>query len=94
RSIAEHSVVQDREDPYLNTRTTQANFLERLLFAPYYVNYHAEHHMLMAVPPYRLAKMHQILKERGYYEKGVLASGYREVLRGAVDMKIVILQLK
>ena len=84
RSIAEHSVVADREDPFLNTRTTQANFFEQLLFAPYHVNYHAEHHMLMAVPPYHLPKMHRLLRQRGFYDRGVMASGYREVLRGAV----------
>lgn len=81
RSIAEHSVLSDPADPYKNTRSTKANFLERLLFAPYFVNYHCEHHLLMAVPSYNLPKMHALLKERGFYEKGVLASGYWEVLQ-------------
>ena len=39
RSIAEHSVVPDRNNPLQNTRTTYANFLERMLFAPHYVIY-------------------------------------------------------
>lgn len=84
RSMAEHSVVESREDPYLNTRTTKANWLARLLFAPYYVNYHCEHHMMMAVPPYRLPAMHKLLVERGFYEKGVMANGYWEIVKGAV----------
>jgi len=84
RSIAEHSVVKDREDPYLNTRTTKANWLERLLFAPYHVNYHSEHHMLMAVPPYRLPRMHKLLVRRDFYKKGVLAPGYWAVIKGAI----------
>jgi hypothetical protein len=46
RNIAEHAVVPDANDPLRNTRTTRANFLERLFIAPYYVNYHLEHHLL------------------------------------------------
>ena len=81
RSIAEHSMVEDPTDPLRNTRTTKANFIEKLLFAPYNVNYHAEHHMLMSVPPYNLPKMHQLLFDRGFYEKGVLAKSYWEVIK-------------
>jgi fatty acid desaturase len=80
RSIAEHSVVPDREDDQRNTRTTYANFVEKLLFAPLNVNYHAEHHLLMTVPCYHLPRMHRMLKERGYYERGVLAPNYVSVL--------------
>jgi len=86
RSMAEHSVVEDSEDPYLNTRTTQANWLERLLFAPYHVNYHSEHHMLMAVPPYRLPQMHRLLKERKFYERGLLAPGYWSIIKKAASV--------
>lgn len=84
RAMAEHSVVDDRTDPYRNTRTTRANWLERRLFAPYYVNYHAEHHMLMSVPPYHLPRFHRLLLARGYYDKGVLAPGYGAVIAGAI----------
>lgn len=84
RSMAEHSVVKDATNPYENTRTTQANFLEQLLFAPYNVNYHSEHHILMAVPPYRLPQLHRVLKERGFYEKGLLAANYWEVIQLAI----------
>ncbi|MEZ4888685.1 MAG: fatty acid desaturase family protein [Chitinophagales bacterium] len=84
RSMAEHSMVEDSEDPIRNTRTTYANWLERMLFAPYHVNFHLEHHMLMAVPPYNLPKMHELLKERGFYEKGLLEKGYWRILRMAV----------
>ena len=83
RSIAEHSVVEDSTDPYRNTRTTKANWLERLLFAPFHVNYHAEHHMMMSVPSYNLPKMHQLLKEKKFYEKGLLANNYLDIIRMA-----------
>ncbi len=84
RSMAEHSMVENTEDPIRNTRTTYANWLERILFAPYHVNFHLEHHMLMAVPPYNLPKMHQLLKQRGFYEKGLLEKGYWRILTMAV----------
>ena len=87
RAIAEHSVVEDSTDPVRNTRTTYANWLERLLFAPHNVNYHLEHHMLMAVPPYNLPKMHQLLQEKGFYEKGLLETSYWEVIKLAVGKK-------
>ena len=61
RNIAEHAVVPDSADPLRNTRTTHANFLERLFIAPYYVNYHLEHHLLFYVPCYNLPRVHRIL---------------------------------
>ena len=81
RSIAEHSVVEDSTDPLRNTRTTKANWLERMLFAPYHVNYHLEHHMLMAVPSYHLPQLHGLLKERGFYKLGLLEPGYWSVVK-------------
>ena len=81
RSIAEHSVVPDRTDNHTNTRTTYANFIERLLFAPHHVNYHAEHHLLMTVPCYNLPRMHSMLKERGFYTKGLLEPNYLAIIR-------------
>lgn len=84
RSIAEHSVVPDRLNEQQNTRTTKANFIERMLFAPHHVNYHAEHHLLFNIPPYRLPALHKILRQRGYYNRGLLSNGYLEVLRHTV----------
>ncbi|MEM8887492.1 MAG: fatty acid desaturase family protein [Bacteroidota bacterium] len=84
RSMAEHSMT-DQSDPIRNTRTTYANFFERLLFAPYNVNYHVEHHMLMTVPFYNLPRMHKLLKERGFYEEGTLEENYLNVLKLAVQ---------
>ncbi|MEZ5042115.1 MAG: fatty acid desaturase family protein [Saprospiraceae bacterium] len=84
RSMAEHSMVEDQLNPLRNTRTTYANWLERLLFAPYHVNYHLEHHMLMAVPSYNLPKLHRLLLARGFYEKGLLEKNYWTILKMAV----------
>lgn len=84
RSIAEHSVVEDTHDPYKNTRTTYANFIERILFAPLHVNYHLEHHFLQNMPSYNSPELHKILMERGFYEHGLLKHGYWEIVKMAV----------
>ena len=88
RSIAEHSVVADREDPLVNTRTTRANPIEHLLFAPLNVNYHAEHHLLMSAPCYKLPEMHRMLRERGYYRDATYAPGYWFVVRQAMSAPV------
>ncbi|WP_300541075.1 fatty acid desaturase family protein [Maricaulis sp.] len=87
RNIGEHGVAPDRYDPEprLNTHTTVARWFERLLVAPNHVNYHLEHHMFAAVPPYNLPKLHRLLAQRGYYEGYTCIShGYREMLGKAV----------
>jgi fatty acid desaturase len=85
RSMAEHSMMGDASNPYQNTRTTYANWLEQLLFAPYHVNYHAEHHFLMTAPSYHLPQIHQLLKKRGFYDKGVLEHNYWSILKRAIQ---------
>lgn len=84
RSIAEHSLVEDSEDPLRNTRTTYANFFERMLFAPLHVNYHLEHHLLIAAPCYQYPKLHSMLKERGFYATALLEPGYLSVMRKTI----------
>jgi fatty acid desaturase len=83
RNIAEHAVVGERDDPLRNTRTTLANWLERAVVAPYYVNYHLEHHLFFYVPCYNLPKLHRILTNGPHVGRLELASGYLEVLRKA-----------
>lgn len=79
RSIAEHALPGDTDDPLRNTRTTSATWWERLLIAPNRVNYHLEHHLLMTVPLYNLPRMHRLLKERGALDRALLSSGYWKV---------------
>lgn len=81
RSIAEHGMLPRVSDMFQNTRTTEVSWWERLTFAPHHVNYHMEHHFLMAVPSYRLPQMHKILKSRGVFDKIYVAQGYTDVLR-------------
>ena len=59
RNIAEHAVVPDSNDPLRNTRTTEASLIERAFIAPYFVNYHLEHHLMFYVPCYNLPRLHR-----------------------------------
>ena len=49
-------------DPRMNTRTVDAPWWQKLLFAPNGVNYHMEHHFMASVPCYRLAALREHLR--------------------------------
>ena len=85
RNIAEHAMVPDDADPLRNTRTTHAGLLARLFFAPYWVNYHLEHHLFLFVPCFRLREAHRLLRQKGYAPKMELQPSYRAVLRLAAS---------
>ncbi len=85
RNIAEHAVVPDNNDPMRHARTTLANPLEGLLLAPYWVNYHCEHHMFMHVPCYRLGTAHRALAAKGITSRMEVQHGYLSVLKMAAS---------
>ena len=87
RSIAEHAMVPDDGDPLRNTRTTSAGPLARAFLAPYWVNYHVEHHLLVFVPCWKLRRAHALLRAKGYAEKMERAPGYLDVLQRATSAK-------
>lgn len=88
RNIAEHAVVPDNDDPLRNTRTTHANPLMRLLVAPYWVNYHLEHHLFMFVPCWRLPQAHRLLLAAGRRDSMEIKPGYLAVLKAATSATI------
>jgi fatty acid desaturase len=88
RNIAEHACVDTREDPFSHARTTYANFLERLFIAPYWVHFHAEHHVFMHVPCYRLERMHRMLMRKDYWSRMTITPGYAAVLREAASKQM------
>jgi fatty acid desaturase len=81
RNIAEHAVVPDSQDPLRNTRTTEVNVIERIFIAPYFVNYHLEHHLLFYVPCYNLPKLHAILMHGPHAPRMEVQRGYLSVLK-------------
>ena len=85
RNIAEHAVTPDNYDPLRNARTTHANWLERAIIAPYWVNYHCEHHMFMHLPCYRLAEAHRLLARKGHTARMEVQPDYLTVLKQAAS---------
>ena len=81
RQVAEHGAVPDslNRDPRLNTRTTFVRWWERPFVAPFYLNYHLEHHVHANVPCYNLRNFHVFLAQRGFYEDTQFPHGYREL---------------
>lgn len=81
RNIAEHACVEgSATDPFRAARTTRAAWWERALIAPYWVNFHAEHHLFMHVPCWKLPALHRALRGRPEGARMEVARGYVEVL--------------
>ena len=88
RNIAEHACVEDSAtDPYRAARTTRASWWERALIAPYWVNFHAEHHLFMHVPCWNLPRLHREIARRPQGAGMEVARGYVSVLRDAVKSR-------
>jgi fatty acid desaturase len=84
RDLAEHGLVADDADPLRNARTPAAGPLARALLAPYWVNHHLEHHLLVFVPCWRLREAHRLLLAKGLGPRMELAASYAGVARKAV----------
>jgi len=80
RDLAEHGLVFDAADPLRNTRTIGAGFLARALVAPYGVNYHLEHHLLVFVPCWKLPEVQALLLAKELGGRMERAGSYAEVL--------------
>lgn len=85
RNIAEHAVLPDHNDPMRHARTTHVSWLERIFIAPYWVNYHCEHHMFMHLPFYRLPEAHKLLHDKGITARMEVQDGYWGVLKAAAS---------
>ena len=83
RNIAEHGAVEFSDNPLRNVRTTLAGPLMRLFVAPYWVNYHLEHHLVMHVPCHNLPKLHRLMLGKGHGADMEIGRSYWEVLRQA-----------
>lgn len=84
RNIAEHACVEgSATDAFRAARTTSAGWWERILIAPYWVNFHAEHHLFMHVPCWKLADLHRAVRAKPEGAGMEVAPGYLAVLRRA-----------
>jgi fatty acid desaturase len=85
RNIAEHAIVPDNDDVFRNARTTYASWWERALFAPYWVNYHVDHHLLFYVPCYNLPRLHAMLLAKGYGSRMEIQPNYLSIWKLATS---------
>jgi fatty acid desaturase len=86
RNIAEHAlIVENGTDPLRHARTTCANFFERMFVAPYWVNYHCEHHMFTQIPCWNLPKAHKLLVKKGVAPRMEIQASYPAVLKLAAS---------
>ncbi|MEO1328413.1 MAG: fatty acid desaturase family protein [Pseudomonadota bacterium] len=83
RNIAEHGAVEFSEDPLKNVRTTYADPVTALFLAPYWVNYHLEHHLVMHLPCWRLPEAHRLMLAKGHRPEMTIGRSYWEVLKRA-----------
>lgn len=90
RNIAEHALIPVNGDPLGVARTTQAGPVARLFLAPYYVNYHAEHHFMMYVPCYRLPMLHKALMASAEQGRFVVSPTYRDILTRAAGKPVAL----
>ena len=80
RNIAEHACAPVGSDnPFSHARTTRASLLARATVAPYWVNYHCEHHMFMGIPCYNLPLVHDILEP--HHKHMNIQENYSAVMR-------------
>jgi hypothetical protein len=89
RNIAEHACIARGEpDPLRQARTTRAGWIARSVLAPYWVNYHCEHHMFMHLPCYNLHKAHRLLASKGMLDRMLYEpGGYPVVLDRATGRR-------
>jgi fatty acid desaturase len=66
RAFCDHAVLMlpDNRSDIHRLVTFRPSRLEAMIFSPHNMNYHAEHHLLPAVPYYNLPKVHQFTKHR------------------------------
>ncbi len=81
RNVAEHAMVGDKDDPFRHARTTLADPVTATFLAPYWVNYHVEHHLLMWVPCYNLPKLHRYLIQGPHCDRLLVSPNYWHVFR-------------
>ena len=82
RNIAEHALVgTGQADPLRQARTTHAGWLARAFLAPYWVNFHNEHHLFTNLPCWQLPQAHALLRASGTTARMEVQPGYRRVLQ-------------
>jgi len=78
-AVTQHSGMGENVlDHRLNTRTIYMNRINRFLYSD--MNYHVEHHMFPMVPYYRLAELHEEIKDDLAPAYPSLWAAYKEIV--------------
>ncbi len=86
RSFVEHAISSAEESGHRNRLITiRSNLLERAWLSPYFMNYHAEHHLLPSVPAPRLPRLQRRLQDRDDLPPVLVRSSYSGALRRYVQ---------
>jgi fatty acid desaturase len=70
RGFVDHARLASEDEGATSGRlitVVRTNWLERAFLAPFHFNYHAEHHLFPAVPPYYLPQLHKLLQSEPAY---------------------------
>jgi len=80
RLSTEHFNVKEA-NPF-KTRSVVPSLIEKLIFTPYNLGYHLEHHLYPTIPFYNLPKLHSLLiKNETYKKEAIIQSSYLQVLK-------------
>jgi fatty acid desaturase len=80
RLSTEHFNIDESNS--FRTRSVVASFLETLIFTPYNLGYHLEHHLYPSIPFYNLPKLHSLLlNNEAYKNEAIIESSYKDVLK-------------
>jgi len=82
RSFSEHAISDEESSRHGNRLITiKSNLVERSLVAPYFMNYHAEHHLLPSVPAPRLVDLQRRIRESGDNAPVLVRRSYAGAIR-------------
>jgi fatty acid desaturase len=82
RSFVEHAITDAEMAGHSNRLITiRSNLLERALVSPYFMNYHAEHHLVPSVPAPRLKELQERVEDRNDTPPVLVRSSYGEAIR-------------
>jgi fatty acid desaturase len=85
RSFCEHAISREEVASHADRLISiRSNPVERALVAPFYMNYHAEHHLFPGVPARRLPAVQRRLKTRPDGAPHLLRRAYATALAGYV----------
>jgi fatty acid desaturase len=82
RSFVEHAITDSETEAHRNRLITiRSNLIERGLLSPYFMNYHAEHHLVPSVPAPRLRQLQKRLAHRSDLPPVLVRRSYGGAIR-------------